>query len=147
MGLRLFTVSDTTPAAASTAIGATQASLGNWDFLRVDAMLVGATGGTLDVYLQRCVGPDAWADWVHFTQLASGAAAVRYSLMASLANSTTITTANAGTDTVPAVGLGAGTFIGGHPGDTIRAVYVAGAGTSAGAAIKFYIRAWGSAWR
>jgi hypothetical protein len=144
MSSRLFTFSETSPAAASTVVGGSIAGLGEYDFLRVDALLVGATGGALDVYLQRRIGPDAWADWVHFAQLAAGAAAVRYSLMANLANSTTITTANAGTDATPAVGLAAATFIGGHPGSVVRAVYVAGASTSAGAAVKIYITAWGT---
>ncbi len=114
--------------------------LGDYDDIRVDAMLIGATGGALDVYIQRNIGPNLWADWVHFAQLAAGAAAVRYSLMANLAGSTTITTANAGTDATPAVGLAAATFIGGHPGNTIRMVYVAGASTSAGAAVTVYVQ-------
>jgi hypothetical protein len=143
MPYRRQQISDTSPASASTAVGSKLAGLGEYDFIRVDALLVGATGGALDVYLQRCIGPNAWADWVHFAQLAAGAAAIRYSLMAQLANNTTIVTANAGTDSTPAVGLAAATFLGGHPGDTIRAVYVAGAGTSAGAAVLIHVGAWG----
>jgi hypothetical protein len=144
MSGRLFTISDTSPATATTALGTVLSGLAEYDFIRVDALLVGATGGTLDVYLQRNIGPNAWADWVHFAQLAAGAAATRFSLMASLANSTIITTANAGTDAAPAVGLAAATFIGGHPGNTIRPVYVGGASTSAGAAATFYVYAWGN---
>ena len=140
---RIFTISDTSPAAASTAVGSVIAGLGDYPFLRVDAALVGATGGTLDVYLQRQIKPGFWADWLHFAQLASGAAAVNYSVIAAHALSTTVTTSNRGTTAAPGVSLAAGTFLGGHPGDVIRAVYVAGASTSAGAAITIDISGWG----
>lgn len=140
---RIFTISDTSPAAASTAVGTVIAGLGDYPFLRVDASLVGATGGTLDVYLQRQIKPDAWADWLHFAQLASGASAIKYSVIAAHALSTTITTSNRGTDAAPGVTLAAATFVGGHPGDRVRAVYVAGASTSAGAAVVIDIIGWG----
>lgn len=139
MSIRTWTIADTSPAAASTVVGSFAGGLDDYDFVRVDAALVGATGGTLDVYLQRLVKPNSWADWVHFTQLASGAAAVKYSLIGATGLSTTITTSNLGTDAAPGVSLAAGTFVGGHPGSTLRAVYVAGASTSAGASLSIVI--------
>ena len=139
MSYRIWTIADTSPAAAGTAVGSVIASLDEYDYIRVDAALVGATGGTLDVYLQRLVKPNAWADWVHFAQLAAGASAIKYSVIGAHGLSTTITTSNLGTDATPAVSLAAATFVGGHPGKSLRAVYVAGASTSAGAALSIVV--------
>lgn len=132
-------VTDTTPAAASTAVGSVVGGLDEYPIIRVDASLVGATGGVLDVYLQRFVAPNVWADWVHFTQLAAGASAVKYTVIGAHGVSTSIATIGIGTDASPGVALANGTFAGGHPGKAIRAVYVAGASTSAGAAVTFYV--------
>ncbi len=141
MSTKTFTISDTSPAAASTAAGTIITGLEDFDFLRIDAALVGATGGTLNVHLQRQVKANVWADWLSFTQLAAGAAAVKYTTNCSgAAATTTISTSfGIGTDASPGVALAAGTFLGGHPGRAIRAVYVAGASTSAGAAVLIYI--------
>lgn len=142
--MQTFPIIGTSPAAASTAIDPTVIyGLARFSSVRIDALLVGATGGTLDVYLQRKLGPNAWADYCHFAQLAAGATAVRYSVTAAQINSTAIVTANGGTDAAPAVGLAPATFLGGHPGDTLRVVYVAGAGTSAGAAVALYVTGMG----
>ncbi len=144
---QLFIIDDTSPASASTAIGDPCKGLLGYDWFTIDALLVGATGGTLNVYLQRKVASDAevtggvWVDWLSFAQLSAGAAAVRYSVHSG--SSTTIQTVASGTDAsagTPA--LTAGTFVGGHPGDQVRAVYVAGASTSAGAAVKIYLTGW-----
>jgi hypothetical protein len=143
MGQRVFTISETSPAAAGTVVGAGVNGLGDYPYLRVDADLVGATGGALDIYLQRMIKPGAWTDWLHFAQLAAGAAAVRYSAIVSPGLSTTITTSNRGTAATPLVSLAAATFLGGHPGDSVRAVYVAGASTSAGALVTVDIVGWG----
>lgn len=136
MSARTFSIAETTPAAASTVVGGVVSGLGNYQFVRIDAALVGATGGTLDVYLQRLIKPGSWTDWIHFAQLLAGASAVNYSAIAWHGLSTTITTSNRGTDSTPSVSLAAATFLGGHPGDVVRAVYVAGVSTSAGAAIS-----------
>lgn len=141
--MQVFHVTDTSPAAASTVVGAGLRGLGRFTSLRIDALLVGATGGVLDIYLQRLVAANVWADWCHFVQLASGGAAARYSLKCAMADSTTIVAANAGTDAAPAVGLSAATFLGGHPGEGFRLVYVAGTSTSAGAAIELYVTGFG----
>jgi hypothetical protein len=140
---RDFAIADTSPEAASTAVGTILRGLSAFDFFVIDAALVGATGGALDVYLQREVGipgsgTTVWRDWLHFTQLASGAAAIKYCLSSGVGSSTGITTVGEGTTPV----LAANAFIGGHPGDAVRALYVAGASTSAGAAIAINITAW-----
>lgn len=142
--IQTFTIADTSPAAASTAVGTVIGGLGDFHAFRIDAALVGATGGVLDVYLQRKIKDNVWADWAHFTQLTAGNAAVKWTLVAGVpVLSTTLTSSfGIGTDAAPGVALAANTFIGGHPGSAIRPVYVAGASTSAGAALTFYITCW-----
>lgn len=133
--LKVFTLSATSPASASTAVGtgaSFQASgLDAYSRFRVHGALLGATGGTLDVYVQRLVdivsGSEVWEDWIHFAQLASGAAAIFYSL----SPIDTQTIATVGRATTPA--LAAGSCAGGHPGRSARLLFVAGASTSAGA--------------
>lgn len=142
MTSKTFTISDTTPATASTAIGGIARGLDAYDAFLIDADLVGATGGTLDVYLQRKVAPDTWRDWLHFTQLTAGNAAVRHSVSTAPGISNTIVVVGIGTDSTATPALAANTFIGGHPGEAVRAVYVAGASTSAGAAVTIRIRGW-----
>lgn len=142
---KYFAISGTSPAAAGTAIvGSVIRNLKAFDWFTIDAALVGATGGTLDVYLQRQVASDAeatggvWADWLHFTQLGAGAAAVKYSLQSGVDK--TITAVAFSTDASPGTPiLAAGSFVGGHPGDAVRCVCVAGASTSAGAAVAIHI--------
>jgi hypothetical protein len=129
-------ISDTTPAAASTAAGDTVAGLGKYDAIQIVANLVGATGGTLDVYMQTSPdGGTTWYDYVHFPQLGAGAAAIRYMVNIPSAGATGITVI--GTGSSPA--LAANTVVGGSWGDRLRALYVAGASTSAGAAITISI--------
>lgn len=139
---KIFTIADTSPAAASTAAGTVIRGLSNFDWFTIDAALVGATGGTLDVYLQRLVGDPAtsttWRDWLHFPQLAAGGAAVLYSAQALPVAAMSVV----GGNTSPA--LAANSFVGGHPGEQVRALYVAGASTSVGAAVSIIITAWRS---
>ena len=89
-----YVFSETSPAAASTAPssqtvenaaswapkGVAAGQLDDADAIDIKAELVGATGGTLDVYVQSSTseGDEDWFDVCHFAQLASGAAAVNY---------------------------------------------------------------------
>jgi len=127
-----LTLAGTSPAAPSTAVlgGASNVigGLDEADWLHIVATVTGATGGTLDVYLQ--ISPDAgttWVDYIHFPQLAAAAAAVSYSYTSALNNALTVV----GTALVPA--LAANSAAGGWWGKQMRAVCVAGAGTVAGA--------------
>ena len=123
----------TSPAAASTAAGTSYAlGLDACDSLTIVGSLLGATGGTLDVYVQTSWDEGTtWYDFLHFTQLAGGAAAVNYAYHVSRASErTTITTL--GSATTPA--LTAGVIMAGGWGDRMRLVFVAGVGTAAGAA-------------
>jgi hypothetical protein len=123
-------ITDTSPSSASTAAGDVLYDVGGYDSYVVTGYLVGATGGTLDVYLQDYDEANSkWVDWIHFTQLASGASAVVEAYSPALSNTKT----TVGTDTSPA--LSSGTCRGGPPRNKVRALYVAGASTSAGAAI------------
>lgn len=136
MTVQLHTISDTSPAAASTAAGDILLGLGRYDALQITAELVGATGGTLDVYLQTSPdGGTSWYDYIHFPQLAAAASAVKYMVNVPQAGATGITVV--GKDTTPA--LAANTVVGGSWGDRLRPLYVAGASTSAGAAVLIQV--------
>lgn len=127
-------ISDTSPASASTAAGSIAYDLSGYNTYVVQGHLVGATGGTLDVYLQDYDEVAAkWVDWIHFTQLAAAASATVETYSPALEN----TKATVGVDTSPA--LAAGTCRGGPPRGKLRALYVAGASTSAGAVVTISI--------
>ena len=147
MPLTEFVFIETSPNAAGTATssqpvqgtaswapaGIAAGGLDDYESIGIDADLVGATGGTLDVYLQQ--SPDqgvTWYDIIHWTQLASGAAAVKYSSPMSQATTTT-TVQVVGRNLSPA--LAAGAVVNGAFSDRMRVVMVAGTGTSAGAAV------------
>lgn len=130
MILKQFTLTATSPASASTAASTeTVGGLRQYDWFTVDANLSAVTtNGTLNVYLQRYVADTStWVDWIHFAQLASGAT-LRVTIDSKETETGPVTV---GTGTSPA--LAAGKFACSHPGDRIRFVFVAGAGTNAGA--------------
>jgi hypothetical protein len=140
MAWREFLLSDTSPSAPgnndSTAV--TQDGLERFDWFTLDAKLTQATGGVLDVYLQRWVASlQEWRDWIHFTQLAAGSTVFRYSLDCRTA-ATSITTVGQGTS--PSISAGVVTVA--HPGPKVRLYFVAGASTSAGAVQKVTLAAW-----
>jgi len=137
-----FTVTGTSPGSASTAVGPQLGGLGKYDSLLITASLLGATAGVLDVYIQRKITTNVWADWAHFTQLTAGSTAKYYSLYATDTASPAAPVAiGVGTDAAPGVLLAAGSFVGGMPGSDIRLVFVAGASTSLGAAQTIYVTA------
>lgn len=138
------TITGTSPAAAGQAVvGKPVADLELYGLFTVHAQLVGATGGTLDVYLQRKINTNEWQDWVHFPQLGGGAAAVKYCVAAPVPQGASPVvvgqTADDGTTGAPA--LAANTVAPGHLGYEVRCLAVAGSGTSAGAAVKIEILA------
>lgn len=115
----------------------------------VYAELVGATGGTLDVYVQ--VSPDEGAnfyDAIHFPQLAAGAAAVKYRATLAYAQQNTAATQGqpivVGKNLTPA--LAVNTVVPGAGFNRARLLFVAGASTSAGASVRVVLcakRDWG----
>lgn len=150
---KIFKITGTSPASATTAIiGAAIGGLHAYDWFAVDAIVQGGTGGTLDLYLQRQIAMDAevtggvWVDWLRLAQLADGAAAVKYTAQA--AADLTIRQVEHSTDasvgTTPQ--LSVNTFCGGHPGQALRLVGKAGAGTSSGAAQTVYVSCFQRTW-
>lgn len=102
-------------------------------WIKILAELQGITGGTLDVTIQDSADGVKWLDYVHFPQIAAAAAAIKYSYEPAFPNA--ITVIGTATDpATPTVVLAAGASRGGHPLSYLRAVYVAGAGASAGVA-------------
>ncbi len=128
-------VTATSPAAASTVVHTERFSnLNRYDSVTaVDAAIEGGVGGTLDVYLQRKLASNSWADWVHFPQLASGGAKIHRTFDSSEVEAAPVTV-GFGTDSAPAVAMAAGKLACGHPGSEVRIIFVAGASTSAGTA-------------
>ncbi len=103
------------------------------DGVTIDALLsTTTTNGTLDVYLQRKTGADAWMDWVHFPQLAN-AQIKRYTVTIT-GNGNTIVEVGGGTTAAPGVALAANTAVNVAPGGDVRVVCVTGAGTNAAVA-------------
>ena len=146
-----YVFSETTPASAISAAssqpvagaaswapnGVAGGMLDDFDSLDILASLVGATGGVLDVYVQY--SPDQgvnWADLVHFTQLGAGAAAIKYRASISLFTNA-VAPVVVGTNASPA--LAAGAEVQGPWGDRLRLFFVAGSGTSQGAAVKVWV--------
>lgn len=117
------------PSTASTTTAVTGVQgFGKYSAIEIIATLTGATGGPLDVYVQKSVDGVNWYDYVHFTQVLAVAPAVTYSYVPALNDN--IVAIGSGTTPV----LAAGSASGGHWYDWLRVVFVSGAGTSAGAA-------------
>lgn len=137
----LYTLTGTSPASAITTIVATVAGLEKYDEIQIDAILLGATGGTLDVYLQRQIDPtiaNAWVSFVHFTQLAAAATQKVYSFSMKLGTAIIATDLTSDTAT-GTLALAAGAYVGGCWGDKVRLVAVGGTSTTAGAVQTVYI--------
>jgi hypothetical protein len=132
-----ITVSGTTPASASTAVLGTGVSIDvqRYASLRFHFTTVGATGGTLDLYVQtRANGGTTWYDYAALAQIAGGAAAGKAVFAVSRMQQQTTINTTIGVDLTPT--LTANTVLGGDFGQEIRIVAKAGAGTSVGAAIS-----------
>lgn len=131
-------IAEVHPAAASTTTVSTGQIIGLSKYAAVDLYVAirGGTGGTLDVYLQT--SPDngvTWWDVAHFIQLADGGALTRYRLsFPQPPASAAPVVIGGGSAVAPGVALAAGTWVGLNLGDRLRAVFVTGAGHSAGAA-------------
>ena len=121
--------------ATTAAIGALSGGmLQKADLLVIDAAVAGSTNGTVDLCLQRKTGATEWTDWVRFPQVAAGAAK-RFSVVINGTGSS-IAEVGASTTDTPAMTLAANTAVNVMPGDTVRAVVTAGAGTNSAASQK-----------
>ena len=125
--VRHVTYTATSPAEESTVASDAFGGLGRFYDLVIDATLRGATGGTLDVVLQRDVG-GTWVDWYKFPQLAAAANDVHYTLSTDAA-ATSETVVGHGTTTA----IADSTLTCRLPGDRIRMLMIAGASTTEGA--------------
>jgi hypothetical protein len=154
MPIRTLIFNETSPSSATTvassqavqgsdlsvASGVAGIGLDDYDTIDVYAQLQGATGGTLDVYLQVGVdqGGGTWVDAIHFPQLANGAAAVQYKCsLTQRAQATTDNPIVVGSGLSPA--LAANTIVQGVAFDRARLVFKSGASTSAGATQKVWL--------
>lgn len=133
--LTLF--SGTSPAAATAGDngGQTPVSIAGADKCIIKVKGQGATGGTLSIYVQTTY--DGGATWTDLTASASMAAAAAQTTVAQTVtvshngnNIAPVTLNNTNTPTLAAAGAGAHQTL----GTFLRVVFVAGAGTSAGAA-------------
>lgn len=147
--LAILTFNETSPNAPATVAssqpvqgsagppGIATAQLDDYQAILIEAVLQGATGGTLDVYIQN--SPDqgvTWYDYAHFAQLAGGAGVTRaVASCATGAQNLSLTTV--GVNLTPA--LAVNTVLGGAWGDRFRLVMVAGGGTTAGAPVQVRI--------
>ena len=139
--IRVF--SGTSPAAAGVAASArTATDLRHYQWLRFTCIVTGGTGGATDITVQTKVHSDLWADWAR-TPAVAATVTTKYAIGPEATSVIpTIGTTDDALAGPYAVVLAAGTCVGGHPGDEIRLVYTAGAGTSAGAAQLVYLHGW-----
>jgi hypothetical protein len=131
---RPFKISEASPAAAGTAASAgVIGGLATFDTIAIVATLLGAANGTLDVYLVDSFdGGTTWLEYARFTQVAASAATKTYVIDPVLTGSITAVTRNA--TATSAIGtLAANAIRPGKWGDFMKAIFVAGAGTTAGA--------------
>lgn len=138
---KIVTIAENSPdsGAANVPSVAYVGGLSYFDAISIVATIQGATGDTLDVYLQTSyeINPDwpadhpgrIWYDYAHFQQLADGASPVTVALHVNRSTSVTAET-SIGTGISPA--LGVSTIMGGAWGDMLRILFVPGASTTAG---------------
>lgn len=140
--MRTYVITGTTPAAPGNAVIGTIApdptlvapsitgDLSQFESMTITAILQGATGGTLDVYIQSAIDDTGtlWNDFVHYTQIPAAAASSTTRWTTCRWNQSSAAPVVTG-DLV----LAQTQFIPGEWGERIRVKVVAGAGTSAGA--------------
>lgn len=130
----------TSSSAGQTVIAGTLADgLMNAVCVEIIGQMLGATGGTLDFYIQHSADLTHWVDYAHFAQLLAGASAIKQKVVGNLPGS--IVTIGVGTATAATPALAAGVCAGGPYKRAMRVVYVTGAGISAGAAQTFSLEA------
>lgn len=130
------TITATSPA-NGTAAATGYVKVDRFGAVRVVGVLQGATGDTLDVYLQASWdNGTTWFDIGHFAQLAAAAAVTTKTVTYAREQQNTTTVA-IGSGASPA--LAANTFLGGEFGGLIRAYFAPGASTSAGASQTIHI--------
>lgn len=142
MRVQPFIVTGTSPATASTSIASAApglvTDLDEFEWFSWTAVLAGATGGTLDVYLQRRLTGNVWTDWIHFPTITAAATAAAYTGDSNCAN-VFMASSGVSADAAATPALTANTVACAHPGERVRLVMVANVGTSAGADQTIYL--------
>lgn len=154
-----YAITGTTPSSATTAVVGTAIDTYSLDSSQttktaaevaddvdIIADLIGATGGTLDVYLQTSEDSTdgsngVWTDIVHFPQQAAGGGAKTYRLTMTRGTQTSVIQ-QVGHALAPA--LAVNTMVGGTVPRWLRVVAVGGASTTLGASITIKIRSTGN---
>jgi hypothetical protein len=127
-----ITLTATSSASASTTTAHTgtgyagAGTLSSCEGVTIDAKIVGGTGGTLDIYLQRKIAADTWRDWVHFPQVAAGA--TKYYTVTIVGDGSTITEVGNSTDAAATPALAANSVANVTPTGDVRIVSVTGGG-------------------
>lgn len=128
------TITDTSPASASTAVGTVILNqVEDYDDIKLLLTVQGGTGGVLDVFVQAFDGT-TWTDLVHLPQLADGAASVVRSVSLSRREASPATTSSVVVGQGATPTIAADTVVVGDFGQRLRFAFIAGVGTSAGAA-------------
>jgi hypothetical protein len=130
--------SATSPAAVTTAVGATSATqIGMFVSCSFVATVQGGTGGTLDIYVQtffKSAAGGFWVDVAHLPQVAAGAAVATFAFTLTRWSPTTSAVV-ASLNTVSGTpALAVNTVVPGILGYQLRTVYKTGAGNTVGAA-------------
>lgn len=120
----------TSPAAQGYAVSTPVTGFDPYEAITVNATLTGATGGALNVLVETSPDGTNWYEMVHFPQIAAAAAAAQYSVSIQLDN----TVVARGKNKTTTAALATGTAFGGQWYDRMRVRFIAGSGTSAGAA-------------
>lgn len=129
----------TSGAASTTLVGDALFGLEQFDALTITAKIVGPTGGTVDVYLERQLEANVWAEYCHFPQVAAGATKY-YSTAAMLVQSITEIGAFGTDSAATGIALAANTILPGHPGPALRLVTRTGAGVSVAGTVTIYVQ-------
>lgn len=113
--------------------------LTKYDWFTLDASLDAPTDGTLDVYLQRYVrdqggATGVWRDWAHLPQQSAAGTLTHYTVVPLL--TATAITVGTGSDGGATPAMAADTYVGGHPGETLRVVLSRGASGTGGLAAQ-----------
>jgi hypothetical protein len=133
--------SDNSPAAAGVVASAlTITGCKSYNWFRFVALVTGDAVGTVDITIQSKIIADTWVDWARTPTVAATVTTKYYIVPESSSVITTVGTTDDALTGPYTVVLAAGTCCGGHPGESLRAVYTAGAGTTTGAAQVVYVQ-------
>lgn len=130
------TADQTSPASNTYQVGTSLPGFSVFKALTFVATITGGTGGALDVLVEHSPNGTDWYEFVHFTQVAA-ATTKTYVFATALSGASNVNVGKnnaSGSTLTTTMTLTAGNGAGGPWFDKFRVRYVAGSGTSAGAA-------------